>query len=84
MGSLAGGLLSYNELRKGKKALKRQEADQKRAEARAEALKPAGNVSADGVVQAASEDLKRRRGVQSTFLSSWTGTGVDDGEGVGA
>lgn len=84
MGSLAGGLLSYKELRKGRKALKKQEEEQKRAEARAEALKPAGSVSADGVVRAASDDMKRRRGVQSTFLSSWTGTGVDEGEGVGA
>lgn len=81
MGSLAGGLLSYGQLKKGNKALKRQAAAQKRAAARAEAMTPAQERQAEGAVQAASEDLARRKGVQATFTDAWTG--VDDG-GVGA
>lgn len=81
MGSLAGGLLSYMQLKKGNKTLKHEAAAQKKAQARAEAMTPGQARQAEGVAQAAASDLQRRRGVQSTFMDAWTGT---SDEGVGA
>ena len=69
MGSAIGLGLSLRQKDKGEKTLKKMYRDQKAAEARAEAMTPAESVKAEGALEAAAADSKRRRGVQSTFTA---------------
>ena len=69
MGSAIGLGLSLHQKNKGEKTLKKMYRDQKDAQARAEAMTPAESVQAEGALEAAASDRRRRRGVQSTFTA---------------
>jgi hypothetical protein len=69
MGSAIGLGLSLRQKDKGERILEKMYADQKAAQAKAEAMTPAESVQAEGALEAAAADRKRRRGVQSTFTA---------------
>ena len=69
MGSAIGLALGIKEKHQGEKTLKKMYADQKAAEARAQAMTPAQSMQAQGALEAAASDRRKRKGVQSTFTA---------------
>lgn len=69
MGSAIGLALGLKEKKEGEGTLRKMYADQKAAQAKAEAMTPAQSVQAQGALEAAASDRRKRRGVQSTFTA---------------
>lgn len=69
MGSAIGGVASYLQYRKSKKALSSMEDRQAKAEADAKALTPATAQNPEGGADSEAEMKRKRRGVQATFTA---------------
>lgn len=69
MGSAIGGVASYLQYKKSKKALKSMEERQDAAEAEAKALTPATATNPEGGAESEAAMKKKRRGVQATFTA---------------